>query len=145
MYPDAQDVPGKQVMVKVDSGPWQIFIALIVYAQNLGFNIYPESPTWLRSHKRPIATTVRSRIHSVETSSESLTHKLPRANLLILQVGLLSFLSLVVIQIMCQCTLLRTVHSRTASTRLNVFELEQRSEQPHQLWLALRTSKSAVK
>ncbi len=44
LYPDAADVPGKRVMVKVDSGPGRLNPTLLSRARNIGFYIYPGVP-----------------------------------------------------------------------------------------------------
>eukprot|EP00985_Skeletonema_marinoi_P026211 scaffold20141_cov66-Skeletonema_marinoi.AAC.1 len=44
LYPDAADVPGKRVMLKVDSGPGRLFLSLLVNARTLGFYLYPGVP-----------------------------------------------------------------------------------------------------
>ncbi|KAL7490610.1 hypothetical protein ACHAWT_000174 [Skeletonema menzelii] len=44
LYPDAEDVPGKRVMLKVDSGPGRLYPELLVKARTYGFVIYPGVP-----------------------------------------------------------------------------------------------------
>jgi|EP01082_Thalassiosira_pseudonana_P008128 hypothetical protein len=44
LYPDAEDIPGKRVMVKVDSGPGRLNPELLSRARNMGFYIYPGVP-----------------------------------------------------------------------------------------------------
>lgn len=44
LYPDAADVPGKRVMLKVDSGPVRLNPELLVKARTYGFLIYPGVP-----------------------------------------------------------------------------------------------------
>ncbi len=44
LFPDAQDVKGKRVIMKVDSGPGRIESGFLAEARALGFIIYPEVP-----------------------------------------------------------------------------------------------------
>ncbi|KAL7481398.1 LOW QUALITY PROTEIN: hypothetical protein ACHAW6_007078 [Cyclotella cf. meneghiniana] len=44
LFPDAQDVPGKRVIMKVDSGPGRMEIGFLAEARTLGFIIYPGVP-----------------------------------------------------------------------------------------------------
>ena len=44
LYPDAKDVKGKRVMLKVDSGPGRLHTPLLVRARTLGFYLYPGVP-----------------------------------------------------------------------------------------------------
>eukprot|EP00984_Skeletonema_dohrnii_P018305 scaffold8528_cov85-Skeletonema_dohrnii-CCMP3373.AAC.1 len=44
LYEDAADVPGKRVMVKVDSGPGRLNPTLLSRARDIGFYIYPGVP-----------------------------------------------------------------------------------------------------
>ncbi len=44
LFPDALDVPGKRVMLKVDSGPGRMNIELLVELHLLGFYLYPSVP-----------------------------------------------------------------------------------------------------
>ena len=44
LYPDAMDVPGKRVMVKVDSGSGRLNIELLAELRILGWYLYPGVP-----------------------------------------------------------------------------------------------------
>ncbi len=44
LFPDAQDVPGKRVIMKVNSGPGRMEIGFLAEARTLGFIIYPGVP-----------------------------------------------------------------------------------------------------
>lgn len=44
LYPNAEDIPCKHVMVKLDSGPGRMKIGMIAHMRNLGFTLYPGVP-----------------------------------------------------------------------------------------------------
>ena len=44
LYPDALNVPGKRVMIKVISGPGRMNIELLAELPLLGFYLYPSMP-----------------------------------------------------------------------------------------------------
>jgi len=44
LYPDALDVKGKRVMIKIDSGPGRLNMDMIVYCRSLGFYLFPSVP-----------------------------------------------------------------------------------------------------
>ena len=44
LYPDAEDVPGKHVMIKVDSGPGHLQINMLADARIRGFYLFPGVP-----------------------------------------------------------------------------------------------------
>ena len=44
LFPDAQDVRGKRVIMKVDSGPGRMELGFLAEARTLGFTIYPGVP-----------------------------------------------------------------------------------------------------
>ncbi len=44
LFPDAQDVRGKSVIMKVDSGPGRMELGFLAEARTLGFIIYPGVP-----------------------------------------------------------------------------------------------------
>ena len=44
LFPDSDDVPGKRVMIKVDSGPGRLNFALMAWLKTLGFYMYPGVP-----------------------------------------------------------------------------------------------------
>ena len=44
LYPDAEDLPGKRVMIKVDSGPGRLNKDLLAELRLLGFYLYPGVP-----------------------------------------------------------------------------------------------------
>ena len=44
LYPDAKDTKGKLVLVKIDSGPVQLNMNMIVRLRNLGYILYPGMP-----------------------------------------------------------------------------------------------------
>ena len=44
LYPDSDDVPGKRVMIKVDSGPGRLNARLVARLRLLGFYLYPGVP-----------------------------------------------------------------------------------------------------
>ncbi len=44
LFPDAEDIMGKQVLLKVDSGPWHFNPTLLARLQLLGFILYPGCP-----------------------------------------------------------------------------------------------------
>ena len=44
LYPDALDIPGKRVLVKVDSGPGRLNIELLAELRLLGWYLYPGVP-----------------------------------------------------------------------------------------------------
>ena len=44
LFPDAQDVRGKRVIMKVDSGPGRMELGFLAEARTLGFIIYPGVP-----------------------------------------------------------------------------------------------------
>ncbi len=44
LYPDAEDVPGKSVCIKLDSGPGQINAKLMAWLRLLGFYVFPGVP-----------------------------------------------------------------------------------------------------
>ena len=44
LFPDAQDVKGKRVIMKVDSGPGRMELGFLTEARTLGFIIYPGVP-----------------------------------------------------------------------------------------------------
>jgi hypothetical protein len=44
LFPDAQDVKGKRVIMKVDSGPGRMELGLLVEARTLGIIVYPGVP-----------------------------------------------------------------------------------------------------
>ena len=44
LYPDSDDVPGKRVMIKVDSGPCRLNARLVARLRLLGFYLYPGVP-----------------------------------------------------------------------------------------------------
>ncbi len=45
LYPDARTIPGKRVMVRVDSGPGRLNQTLLARARYLGFYLYPGVPS----------------------------------------------------------------------------------------------------
>ena len=53
LYPDAVDIPGKQVIIKIDIGPGRIQINMLLYLKLLGVYFYPTIPN---------ATTVQQEI-----------------------------------------------------------------------------------
>ena len=44
LYPDALDIPGKRVMVKVDSGPGRLNVSLLAQLRERGWYLYPGVP-----------------------------------------------------------------------------------------------------
>ena len=44
LYPDAKDVPGRRVMIKVDSGPGRLNCKLLARLRTLGFYLFPGVP-----------------------------------------------------------------------------------------------------
>ena len=44
LFPDAQDVRGKRVIMKADSGPGRMELGFLAEARTLGFIIYPGVP-----------------------------------------------------------------------------------------------------
>ena len=44
LYPDSDDVPGKRIMIKVDSGPGRLNVRLVARLRLLGFYLYPGVP-----------------------------------------------------------------------------------------------------
>ena len=44
LFPDAEDVTGKRVIIKVDSGPGRMELGFLAEARTLGFIIYPGVP-----------------------------------------------------------------------------------------------------
>ena len=54
LYPDALDIPGKRVLVKVDSGPGRLNIELLAELRLLGWYLYPGVPNTTAVSKRPI-------------------------------------------------------------------------------------------
>ena len=41
LYPDAADIPGKRVMIKIDSDPGRIKIDMLLYLKLIGVYLYP--------------------------------------------------------------------------------------------------------
>ena len=44
LFPDAADVPGKRVLIKLNSGPGELNIELLAFLRSSGFYLYPCVP-----------------------------------------------------------------------------------------------------
>ncbi len=74
LYPDACDVPGKRVIIKVNSGPGRLNIELLAELRLMGFTSTQVFQIQRRSPKRHIAITGHSSLDSGEILEILLMH-----------------------------------------------------------------------